>query len=384
MICSVIFITHCVSTFILETRMSAKKIVMSLIFLGLAGLGAQKGYHWYQLGRFIEETDNAYVKADSVAIRAELSGRIDKVWVEENQHVSKGQVLVELDAEDYLAKLAEAKAQLAVAKAARVDAGEQILLQHKKLDEATASIDAAEATLTKTKLNLERFKVLQRQSFDSKQQLQNTQADVKIAKAQLAQAQASKAAAVQTLAVLEAQQQSADAQVESALASVQYAQHQLDKTRILAPKDGVIGSLSARDGGLVQPTLTLLHLVPLPDVYVVANFKETQIGHMSIGQPVAIRVDAEEAIAFEGVVESIAPATGNEFSLLPKDNATGNFNKIVQRVPVRIRVTGPANALPLLRPGLSVIPQVDTREFKTQQAYLQNTKRGDNADLAAN
>ena len=349
-----------------------KNSFLLIAIIALVGWAATEGYDWYAHGRFIEETDNAYIKSDNVSIRAEITGRIETLAVQENQHVQQGQLLVRINASDYQAKLAQANAELKVARAALVNTQQQITLQDKKIDEAKANIDAAKAEVKRGELNLARFQILDKQAFDSKQQLQNTEADVAVAKASLAQAKAAFAAAQQMYSVLDAQQQSASANITAAQSQIAYAQSQLAKTEIRAPSDGIVGNLGARTGGLVQPTMTLFYLVPLPDVYVVANYKETQIGHMTIGQPVTLTVDAQDGVEFTGVVASISPATGSEFSLLPKDNATGNFNKIVQRVPVRIEVTGPREHMHLLRPGLSVVPHVNTQGFNQQSAYLAN------------
>ena len=349
---------------------SPKKVAIPLLLIAALGTAGVYGLRWYQHGRYIETTDNAYVKADSVALRPEIAGRIKQVAVVENQRVKQGDLLIQLDPADYEAQLAQAGAESAVAQAALVDVQEQVNLQHKKLDESRASIEAAKAELQRTRLELQRAQTLVKQSFGSQQRLENAEADAEVAKARLAQANAVLAAEQQMLAVFQAKQESAIAQIAAAQAHVAYARHQLKKTTILAPADGIIGNLGAHSGGYAQPAQTLLQLVPLPQVYVVANFKETQIGHMSIGQPVSLKVDAMPDVQYDGVVESLSPATGTEFSLLPQDNATGNFNKIVQRVPVRIRVTGPAENLPLLRPGLSVIPAVNTEHFQQQVSYL--------------
>jgi membrane fusion protein (multidrug efflux system) len=349
-----------------------KRVVLGLVALALLFFAARAAMEWYEHGRFTEETDNAYIKADTVAIRPEISGRIQFVAVQENQRVKKGQLLIQIDAGDYQAKVMQAKAQLAVSQAALADADAQFLLQDKKLDEASANIDAARAELHRSELELKRFKVLESQSYDSKQQLQNAEAAVAVAKAKVAQAMAAKAAATQMLTVLEAKRSSAEAQISVVQSEQSYAQNQLTKTAILAPSDGIIGNLGARVGSAALPSMTLLYLVPLSNIYVIANYKETQITHMTIGQAVTLDVDSQPDIQFTGVVESLAPSTGTEFSLLPADNATGNFNKIVQRVPVRIRITGPKNGLPLLRPGLSVVPSVNTQDFSRQVSYLDN------------
>jgi membrane fusion protein (multidrug efflux system) len=349
-----------------------KRVLLALVALTLLFFAARAAKEWYEHGRFIEKTDNAYIKADTVAIRPEISGRIQFVAVQENQRVKKGQLLIQIDAGDYQAKVMQAKAQLAVSQAALADADAQFLLQNKKLDEASANIDAARAELHRSELELNRFKVLESQSYDSKQQLQNAEAAVAVAKAKVAQAMAAKAAATQMLTVLEAKRSSAEAQISVVQSEQKYVQNQLTKTAILAPSDGIIGNLGARVGSAALPSMTLLYLVPLSNIYVIANYKETQITHMTIGQSVTLDVDSQPDIQFTGVVESLAPSTGTEFSLLPADNATGNFNKIVQRVPVRIRITGPKNGLPMLRPGLSVVPSVDTQDFSRQVSYVDN------------
>tara|TARA_R110000868_G_scaffold348199_1_gene609169 strand:+ start:1134 stop:2240 length:1107 start_codon:yes stop_codon:yes gene_type:complete len=347
-----------------------KKIVIMLVVVVLMVLVGRKGMHWYEHGRYIEETDNAYIKADSVAIRPEISGRIATVAVAENQHVSKGQLIIQIEASDYQAKVLQAKAQQAVSQASLADAEAQLLLQYKTLDEASANIDAANAELHRTEIEFKRFQVLEKQSFDSKQQVQNAQAAVDVARAKVAQASAAKAAANQMLQVLAAKIDIAKAQISVAESQVSYAINQLEKTAILAPSDGIIGNLTAREGSAAQPAMTLLYLVPLPNIYVIANYKETQIAHMTIGQAVSLELDSQPDVEFVGVLESISPATGTEFSLLPNDNATGNFNKIVQRIPVRIRVTGPLEALSILRPGMSIVPQINTQGFNQQVSYL--------------
>lgn len=362
-------------------KLTIKTTVITLLVLTVLTLIGRFCLNWYHHGRFIEETDNAYIKADTVAIRPEISGRIELVAVQENQRVKKDQLLIQIDAGDYQAKVMQAKAQQAVSQAALADADAQYLLQDKKLDEASANTDAAQAELHRSQLELKRFKVLESQAYDSKQQLQNAEAAQDVAKAKVAQASAAKAAATQMLKVLEAKIKSAEALISVAQAEVNYAKNQLAKTSIVAPSDGIIGNLGARTGSAAQPAMTLLYLVPLPNIYVIANYKETQIAHMTIGQAVSLTIDAQPDIQFTGVIESLAPSTGTEFSLLPADNATGNFNKIVQRVPVRIRVTGPSEALSLLRPGLSVVPAVDTQDFSEQISYLPHADTV-NAELA--
>ncbi|MEJ2346580.1 MAG: HlyD family secretion protein [Gammaproteobacteria bacterium] len=347
--------------------------ILALVATVVSG-GGWFAWQWYAANRYLETTDDAYVRADTVDVRPEVSGRIVAVSVRENQIVHKGQPLVKIDPGDFRARYRQQQARLDVAWASLADVSEQIGLQQKKVDQARAGVEGARAELRRATLELRRARALERKSYGSKQRLQNARAAYQVAKAGLRKAQAELAAARQMRAVLRAQRSRAKAGVESDKAALAYAKRQLTKTTIRAPSDGVVGDLGARRGAMAQPQVTLLRLVPIHNVYVTANYKETQIARMSIGQPVTLHVDALPDVTFHGVVESLAPATGTQFSLLPTDNATGNFNKIVQRVPVRIRVTGPKASLARLRPGLSVVPAVDTRRFHTQLSYLADSQ----------
>jgi membrane fusion protein (multidrug efflux system) len=328
------------------------------------------GGHWYLTGRFLEETDDAYVRADVVDVRSEVSGRISAVPVRENQFVRAGQALVEIEPADFRARADQATAEVAQADAALADANRQVSLQEKNILEAEADIAAAAAELQRARLEVNRARELDRKGFASRQRLENTEADVAVADARLRQARAKRDAANALLTVIHARADKALADKQAGVAAAEYARLQLAKTTILAPCDGVVGNLGARVGAMAQPPVILMHLVPVQNAYITANFKETQLSRMAIGQPATIEVDGLPGVAFTGVVESLAPGTGTEFSLLPQDNATGNFNKIVQRVPVRIRVTGPAQSLPRLRSGMSAVPQVDTRRFDESLASI--------------
>ncbi len=349
-----------------------KRALIVSILACILGSGGWYGWRWYEVKQYLEATDDAYVAADVVDVRPEVTGRIETVLVKENQRVHRGQVLVRLNPADFRARVERARAQLSVARASVEDAAEQTALQQRKIEQAAAGVEAGKARMRRAGLELHRQRDLARKSFVSKQALQNTEAAASVTGAGLTESRANLAAAKQMLQVLEAKQKSARAEVASARAALDYSVQQLDKTTIEAPRDGVVGDLGARKGAMAQPALTLLRLVPVPDVYIRANFKETQIARMTVGQPATIRVDALPGVVLHGEVSSLAPATGTEFSLLPQDNATGNFNKIVQRVPVRIRVTAPAAAIARLRPGLSVVPEVDTSRFDPgrQVSYL--------------
>lgn len=335
--------------------------VVLIVVVALAAL-AWWGVGWWRTGRFLEETDNAYVHTDSVALRAELSARIVEVAVDDNQAVERGELLVRLDASDARDRLAQARAQQAVAAAEVVQAQRQVALRAAAIDEAEAQVGAAEAEVAQARQHLTRSQSLESRNYASRQQREDDEARLRVAESTLAARRAAVVSARRQLAAAEAGVEGAEASRDAASADLAYARHQLDKTQLRAPRDGVVGNVAVEAGDLAQPSLTLMQLVPVESAYVVANFKETQTAHMRVGQPVELHVDAYPDIAFDGVVESLSPATGSEFSLLPQDNATGNFNKIVQRVPVKIRVTGPEAALGRLRAGLSVVPAVDTRE----------------------
>jgi membrane fusion protein (multidrug efflux system) len=350
-------------------KLNKRWIVALLMLTIVLCAGSLIGRYWYT-HRYLVSTDNAYVQADVIDIRPEIQGRIRQVPVHDNQFVHKGQLLIEIEPADFEAEAQRTLAQLDSAKATSSEVSEQIALQGKKLEAAQADIAAAEAEAQRSHLELERAQALAHQEYGSRQRLESAQADDKVARARLLQSRASFAAEKQNLQVLKAKLTSAKAMIASAQASALYAENQLRKTRIIAPADGVVGDLGARIGNLATPSMSLLRVVPIPNVYVTANYKETQIDRMAIGQPAMIHVDAFPELTFQGVVASLAPATGTEFSLLPTDNATGNFNKIVQRVPVRIRVTGPKDSLPRLRPGLSVETEVDTRDFDPRLNYL--------------
>lgn len=349
-----------------------KKRIAALLFLTIVfTIGSLLGGYWYS-HRYLVFTDNAYVQADVMDIRPEIQGRIDRVMVHDNQIVKKGQLLVVLNPADLEANLQRAQAQLDIAKASHSEATEQITLQEKKFEAAQANIIATKAEAQRSLLELKRAQSLANQAYGSQQRLETAQANDKVARAKLLQARAMFAAEQQSLQVLKAKLISTKASITSAQANATYAENQLHKTRIVAQTEGVVGDLGAHIGNLATPSMSLLRVVPIPNVYVTANYKETQIDRMSIGQPVMIHVDAFPSITFQGVVDSLAPATGTEFSLLPTDNATGNFNKIVQRVPVRIHVTSPKDSLQRLRPGLSVETEVDTRDFDPHLNYLCN------------
>jgi membrane fusion protein (multidrug efflux system) len=326
----------------------------------IAGAAAG-GWYWWTVARFIESTDDAYVRSDVAVISPQVEGYVRAVRVADNQAVRAGDVLVTIDDRDFEARAAAAEADLAAKAAAVQSMKGQITLQQSLIDQAAAAVPRAEADLTLARQNHERYQRLARDDFASEQRFETATADLKKAEAGLAESQAALASARNRQAVLEAELTKAEAERRQAEASLELAKTNLERTVIRATQAGVIGNKGVRVGELVRPGDQLMALVPLPEVYVVANFKETQLDRMRPGQPVEIEVDALPGHRFEGRVESFAPGTGSEFSLLPPENATGNFTKIVQRVPVRIAVPADGPLAGLLRPGLSVVASVETR-----------------------
>ena len=336
---------------------------IALIFLlaiGLA-LGAGTGWYWWTEWRFVQSTDDAYVQSDTTVISPKVEGYIKEVQVGENQQVAAGQVLFVVDDRDFAAKSAQAEAAVATAEALVATYASRRQLQQAMIEQAQATVQSAEADLNRARLDFKRYATLATSDFASRQRFETADADSRKAEAALGKARAALVAEENRLGVLAAQQREEEARLSQARASLQLAKNDLDNTIIRAPVAGVAGNRAGRVGQYVKPGTQLLSLVPLPYVYVTANFKETQLTHMRPGQSAEISVDAYPDSPLVGRIESFAPASGAQFSLLPPDNATGNFTKIVQRVPVRIALPAEGPLARLLRPGLSVTVRVDTR-----------------------
>ncbi|MEQ8285947.1 HlyD family secretion protein [Thalassospira sp.] len=341
--------------------MSVKKIILPLIAAAIIGGGGYYGYYWVTEGQYHESTDNAYLQADEVAISPKVSGYVGELRVAENQPVHKGDLLLSIKDEDFRLELAKANAALEARRSAVGTMEEQIALQDAAIKQASANVDIARVQLERTSDDYKRYEDLVKKGAASRQKFDYAKADRQTAQAEVAAANATLAVEKGRLGVLRAQKVEAERAVSQAEAARDQAQQALDDTKIYAPFDGVVGNRSVQTGALVQPGEQLLVLVPLPGTYIVANFKETQISHMAPGQKVSVEVDAFPDAEITGHVESFAPATGAQFSLLPPENATGNFTKITQRVPIRISLDNSKWAA-ALRPGLSVVVDVDTRD----------------------
>lgn len=324
-------------------------------------LFAWYGLHWWTTARFIEKTDDAYIGGDVTVIGPKVAGYIDQVLVTDNQRVKAGDVLIRLDSRDYRAHLAKAEGAVEAEEAllANLDATEQ--LQHAVIGQARAGIDAAGAETARSRNDNARYRKLVGSNAVSVESAQRADATFKTAQALSSKAQAQWLAAQRQLAVIDTQKQQARAALIQARAERDLAQLNVDYTELRAPIDGVIGNRRARVGAYAQAGSQQLSVVPASGLWVDANFKEDQLSHMVPGQRVIIHADVLAGQTFHGHLDSLAPASGSQFSVLPPENATGNFTKIVQRVPVRILLDPADGVLGHLRPGLSVTAEVDTR-----------------------
>ena len=342
------------------SREVTKRAVLALaLALSVAG-AADLGYGYLTTGRYLETTDDAYVKADSTIIAPKVSGYISEVLVADNEPVKAGQVLARIDDRDFKAALNQAHADVAAAEASVRNLNAQIQLQEPLIQQQAAEVDAAEANLKFAEQERSRYDELMKSGSGTVQRAQQTDAALRAQTAQLQQGKAGLIAANKKIEVLDTERAKAVAQLDHARAVEQQAALNLSYTQITAPVDGTVGARTLRVGQYVQAGTQLMAVVPLDAVYVVANFKETQLTHVRNGQPVEVRIDSFSATRLKGHVDSLSPASGLEFALLPPDNATGNFTKVVQRVPVKI-VLDDQSLRGLLRPGMSAEPTVNTK-----------------------
>ena len=319
------------------------------------------GTHWWTAGRFRETTDDAYVSGDLTVIGPKVSGYITELPVTDNQYVHAGDLLVRVDARDYRAALAKATGAVDAQTATLANLAAVAALQQSVIARARAEIDVAEAEAVRSRNDDLRYKDLVSRSSVSVESAQRAEAVYKTAAANSVKAKAELQAAERQLDVIATQKQQAVAALEQAQAERDIAQLNVGYTELRAPLDGYIGNRRVRVGMYVAAGSQLLSVVPAHGLWIDANFKEDQLARMQPGQVVKIRADVLPGKVFEGHLDSLAPATGAEFSILPPENATGNFTKIVQRVPVRVYLDAADSQLGQLRPGLSVTAEVDTK-----------------------
>lgn len=342
-------------------KRGAKKLLLGVAAVALLAVGAWFGYDYWTVGRFMVETDDAYVQADFAIVAPKITGYVAQVPAVENQAVKAGDPLVVLDDGDYRDALSLAQSQLASEEAAVARIDSQAAAADAATAQARARVDAARAQVDQTEADLHRYQNLAKNDVASAQRLEQAQAANASAVASLAESQAGVVSAQANREVIVAQKAEAEATLSGLRASRDKAQRDLDATVLRAPFDGSVGNLSVAVGDLVSPGKRLLAVVPLAHVYVEANFKETQISELTPGTKVNLEFDAFPDREVTGIVEGVAPASGAQFSLLPPENATGNFTKVVQRVPVRIAVPADVAAQGWLRPGLSVTASADLR-----------------------
>jgi membrane fusion protein (multidrug efflux system) len=328
--------------------------------VAVLGAGAW-GANWWTVGRFIEGTNDAFLDADQVVAAPKVQGYVSEVLVSDNQQVRAGQPLVRIDPRPYQAALDQAVAAIAARQADVQAAQAQISQQTAHVGEAKAQLVSARTAETLAASEVERYRPLVQSGADTPEKLAQLSAQRDQSAAAVAANAAATVSAQRQVATQAAQIGQAEAQLKAAQANAEQARLNLQDTVVTSSIAGRVGDRAVRVGQFVGPGARLMAIVPVSDVYLTANFKETQIAHMRPGQPVSIRVDALGGRELKGVVESFAPGTGARFALLPPENATGNFTKVVQRVPVRVRVLASAEDRKRLLPGLSVTAKVDTR-----------------------
>jgi len=351
------------------------KLTRKVLLIAAAGsvlTVAVAGWAWdyWATGRFIESTDDAYVGADSTTVAPKVSGYIKDVLVGDNEAVKAGQVLARIDDADYRNSLTQAEANVAAAKADVAALQADITRQAAVIDSAHATITADRANATFAEQDRQRYADLVKTGYGTVQRAQSTDAGVRAANAQVTRGEAALTAALRQKDTMAAQLMKAEAELKRDEALAAQAALNLGYATITAAVDGTVGARSLRVGQYVQAGTQLMQVVPLHAVYVKANFKETQLTRMYEGQPATVTVDAFPGVKFKAHIDSLAPASGQEFALLPPDNATGNFTKVVQRVPVKIalELDSPQAESALagrLRPGMSVEARVNTKDITT-------------------
>jgi membrane fusion protein, multidrug efflux system len=323
--------------------------------------GGWFGYDYLTAGRFVVTTDDAYVRAYNTTLGAKVAGYVSEFLVDDNTKVRGGDVVARIDDGDYVLAVNAARDKIATQEATIERFDRQIDAQRANVEQARAQLVSAQAAQKRMQSELERQQALAGKEFATRQTLEQSLANRDQADASVQSAEAALDSAVANVDVLQGQRKEAVrtlAELKTALAK---AERDLSFTEIRAPMDGVVGNRAAQVGDFVQTGQRIAALVPLSNVFIDANFKETQLARLQPGQPVTITVDALPDEKFDGVVASVSPAAGAVFSLLPPDNATGNFTKIVQRLPVRILVSADVAERGALRPGMSVVAAVNTK-----------------------
>jgi membrane fusion protein (multidrug efflux system) len=331
---------------------------------------------WWTHGRFVQSTNDAYLQADQVSVAPRVAGYVEAVLVDDNQEVAAGQPLVRIDPREPDAKLDQARALIDQGQAQIRQAQAQIQAQDAQIAQARAQATGARSSAAYAQVQVDRYAPLAMSGAETAEHLDQLRQNRDQARSQADAAAAQVLAARRQIDTLQAQIGVAQAQVEQANAQARQAHIDVDAAVVRASIAGRVGDRTVRTGQYVQPGVRLMSVVPVQALYLTANFKETQIGAMRAGQPVTVKVDALDGRTLKGVVDSFAPGTGAQFALIPPANATGNFTKIVQRVPVRIRIDAPEDLRQVLIPGLSVDVAVDTRGQAATRRARPGRERG--------
>jgi membrane fusion protein (multidrug efflux system) len=339
------------------------KVKWTLIVVGIVVVVVLIAWLVYHLlvGRYLQETNDAYLQADSVAVAPRVDGYVTALHVRDHQWVKAGDPLLEIDERSYRADLEQAQAEVATRQADIAAAHAGIRSQQASLAQARTQVDSSSASLRFAESEVRRFEPLAGTGAETHERLENLRQQRDQARAQYESALAEVEGAAGQLESARAQLAQAQAGLKQSQANVDRARISVEDTRLRAPIDGRVGDRTVQVGQFLAAGTRTMSIVPVNALYLEANFKETQVGLMRPGQPAEIEIDALSGVTLHGRVESLAPGTGSQFALLPPENATGNFTKVVQRVPVRIRVLAGAEARKVLVPGLSVVVTVDTR-----------------------
>jgi membrane fusion protein (multidrug efflux system) len=344
------------------SRSHRKTLILALVFLGAAGAAAHFGWHWWTTGRFEETTDDAFLQADKVVVAPKVGGFVAEVFAQDNQPVKAGQVIARLDDRDFRVVLLQDQADLDKAQASLDGVASALIQQEARIAESKADVANTKAGLDFATEEEKRYRDLLGSGAGTTQRSHQAVSDLLQKQAAADKAKAGYDAALKQTDGLRSLEAAARASLQRSQINLEQAKLNLGYTTVTAPIDGVVGDRALRLGQLVQPGSNMLTIVPMGKaIYLIANFKETQIGDMVEGRPARFTVDAFGDHVFHGTIDSFAPGTGSQFALLPPENATGNFTKVVQRVPVKIKLDGNDPLIARLRPGLSAEAVVDTR-----------------------
>lgn len=330
-----------------------------IVIFVLVVLASSHWRHWTS-NRTIQTTQNAFVKSNFVMLSAKISGYINVLPVGDYRTVQAGDLIAQIDDADIRLSISAREAAQAKAQAELENLDREVAQQHARIEQAQARVRAAEVRVHQYRTSPERQSELVQEGALSRQVFERAQADLDHAESQYDEAVAELELANTSLSVLEGQRGIRRAELDAATADLQTARHDLDYTRIVAPFDGVIGKLKVQRGSLVTTGTQIVSLVPSARPYIIANYKETQLAHVMAGQPVELTVDAFPGVKFRGRVAEISPMSGGETALFPADNASGNFTKVVQRIPVRIELEPGQESISKLRPGMSAETSINT------------------------